>query len=242
MLQNQLHDKVALITGAASGIGRATALLFAREGAAVVITDVNESGGKAVAAEITSHGGRARFELADVTRAAGLPTCRRNQRARIRRDPHLVQQRRDHSPRLGRRTQRGRLGPGDGGKRESDFSDVPRGHSGHGFGGRGLHHQHGVGLGTGGRAKSGGLLRFQGRSGAADQGHGGRSWRAEHSRKLHLPGRHGHEHVAQRGPATGRAQRSISGGGGEAGLWDESASRKRLRKRRCIWPATRRRS
>ena len=70
MPQNQLHDKVAVITGAASGIGRATALLFAREGAAVVVTDVNESGGKAVAAEITSHGGRTRFELADVTRAA----------------------------------------------------------------------------------------------------------------------------------------------------------------------------
>jgi NAD(P)-dependent dehydrogenase (short-subunit alcohol dehydrogenase family) len=70
MLQNQLHDKVAVITGAASGIGRATALLFAREGAVVVITDLNESGGKAVAAEIASHGGRARFELADVTRAA----------------------------------------------------------------------------------------------------------------------------------------------------------------------------
>jgi NAD(P)-dependent dehydrogenase (short-subunit alcohol dehydrogenase family) len=70
MLQNQLHDKVAVITGAASGIGRATALLFAREGAAVVITDANESGGKAVEAEIASHGGRARFERADITRAA----------------------------------------------------------------------------------------------------------------------------------------------------------------------------
>jgi NAD(P)-dependent dehydrogenase (short-subunit alcohol dehydrogenase family) len=70
MLKNQLHDKVAIITGAASGIGRATALLFAREGATVVITDVNESGGKAVAAEISANGGRARFERADVTNAA----------------------------------------------------------------------------------------------------------------------------------------------------------------------------
>jgi len=70
MLQNHLHEKIAVITGAASGIGRATALLFAREGAAVVVTDVNESGGKDVAGEITRHGGRARFELADVTRSA----------------------------------------------------------------------------------------------------------------------------------------------------------------------------
>ncbi len=70
MPQNQLHNKVAVITGAASGIGRATALLFAREGATVVITDVNESAGHAVTKEITNNGGRAIFELADVTRAA----------------------------------------------------------------------------------------------------------------------------------------------------------------------------
>jgi NAD(P)-dependent dehydrogenase (short-subunit alcohol dehydrogenase family) len=70
MLQNQLHGKVAVITGAASGIGRASALLFAREGAAVVITDVNESGGQAVAAEIANHSGRVLFEPGDVTRAA----------------------------------------------------------------------------------------------------------------------------------------------------------------------------
>jgi NAD(P)-dependent dehydrogenase (short-subunit alcohol dehydrogenase family) len=70
MQQNQLHGKTALITGAASGIGRATALLFAREGASVVLTDVNESAGRTVATEITKHGGRAIFEPADVTRAA----------------------------------------------------------------------------------------------------------------------------------------------------------------------------
>ncbi len=70
MLQNQLHEKIALVTGAASGIGRATALLFAREGASVVLTDINESAGHAVATEIAGHGGRAIFEPADVTRAA----------------------------------------------------------------------------------------------------------------------------------------------------------------------------
>jgi len=69
MSTNQLQGKIAIITGAASGIGRATALLFAREGASVVLTDINESAGHAVATEIAGNGGRAIFEPADVPRA-----------------------------------------------------------------------------------------------------------------------------------------------------------------------------
>jgi NAD(P)-dependent dehydrogenase (short-subunit alcohol dehydrogenase family) len=64
-----LASKVALITGAASGIGRAAALLFAREGAAIAIADLNQAG-QTVAQDIIQTGGRATFELADVTRAA----------------------------------------------------------------------------------------------------------------------------------------------------------------------------
>ena len=54
---NRLENKVAIITGAASGIGAATAKLFAAEGATVVITDVNESKLTAIADEITQFGG-----------------------------------------------------------------------------------------------------------------------------------------------------------------------------------------
>lgn len=70
----QLANKVALITGGGAGIGRATALLFAREGAAVVVADVNQQSGRAVVGEIVQAGGRAAFEPADVTCSAD---CRR---------------------------------------------------------------------------------------------------------------------------------------------------------------------
>ncbi|TFB76488.1 SDR family oxidoreductase [Cryobacterium glaciale] len=65
---NRLMNKTAVITGAASGMGRATAELFAREGARVVVTDLSEELGSEVVAAITREGGQARFWQLDVAR------------------------------------------------------------------------------------------------------------------------------------------------------------------------------
>ncbi len=62
----RLAGKVAIITGSGQGIGRATALRFAREGAVIAVTDFNEQTGQAVAEEIQGQGGRALFIKTDV--------------------------------------------------------------------------------------------------------------------------------------------------------------------------------
>jgi NAD(P)-dependent dehydrogenase (short-subunit alcohol dehydrogenase family) len=76
-----LNNKHALITGGASGIGRATALLFASEGAAVSVADLDEVAGQAVARKVRDAGGTAIFVRCDVTSATD---CR-----------HAVEQTRD---------------------------------------------------------------------------------------------------------------------------------------------------
>ena len=65
----RLDGKVAIITGAASGIGRASAELFSREGARVVIVDINKEAGEQARDMITGEGGEALFIQADVSRA-----------------------------------------------------------------------------------------------------------------------------------------------------------------------------
>src|SRR5262249_42202843 len=62
----RLQDKVAIITGAASGMGAASARLFASEGAKVVVADVLEAEGNRVADAIKSNRGEARFQRLDV--------------------------------------------------------------------------------------------------------------------------------------------------------------------------------
>jgi NAD(P)-dependent dehydrogenase (short-subunit alcohol dehydrogenase family) len=65
----RLNNKIAIVTGAASGIGLETAKILAREGAAVVVADFNEAGAQSVAAEINAAGGRAIATALDATSA-----------------------------------------------------------------------------------------------------------------------------------------------------------------------------
>jgi len=69
-MPHRLQAKVALVTGAGSGIGRAAAVLFAREGAKVVLADIDATGGDETAAIIRSDGGDALFVRTDIANAA----------------------------------------------------------------------------------------------------------------------------------------------------------------------------
>src|SRR5689334_11601885 len=63
-----LENKVAVVTGGGSGIGKAISVLYAKEGAKIVVTDVNEQGGNETISEIKSKGGDAIFVKADTSK------------------------------------------------------------------------------------------------------------------------------------------------------------------------------
>jgi NAD(P)-dependent dehydrogenase (short-subunit alcohol dehydrogenase family) len=66
----RLKGKVAIVTGGAGGMGRSTAILFAREGASVVVGDVDDAAGAKLAAEVTATGGQLAFQHCDVSKEA----------------------------------------------------------------------------------------------------------------------------------------------------------------------------
>ena len=66
-VMDRMKDRSAIITGATSGMGRATALLFAREGASIVASGRDEARGQSLVGEILAAGGRAEFVPGDVS-------------------------------------------------------------------------------------------------------------------------------------------------------------------------------
>ncbi len=71
-MAGQLEGKIALVTGGGSGIGQATSLAFAREGAKAVLSDVNADGGEETVSAIKEAGGESTFVYADVSRPADV--------------------------------------------------------------------------------------------------------------------------------------------------------------------------
>jgi NAD(P)-dependent dehydrogenase (short-subunit alcohol dehydrogenase family) len=73
----QLQDKVCVVTGSGSGIGRATAPEMARRGAKVVVSDINDAAGSAMTADIAAAGGRAVYQHADMQSPADIEALMR---------------------------------------------------------------------------------------------------------------------------------------------------------------------
>lgn len=71
----RLLDKIAVITGGGSGIGKATARLFAKEGAFVIITDINRENGQGTVSEIEEHGGKSAFFEVDVANPGSVESA-----------------------------------------------------------------------------------------------------------------------------------------------------------------------
>ena len=108
----RLENKQAIVTGGAGGIGRATSLALAAEGAAVAVVDLNAEAAEAVAAEIREAGGTAIAIAADVSSETDIERVVAHDRRRVRRRQRRLQQRRHHPPHHRRRDDGRGVGPG----------------------------------------------------------------------------------------------------------------------------------
>lgn len=128
MSDHRLADRVWIVTGAASGIGRAIARLFASQGAQVVIADVTQEvieGGTSTLEVIASEGGKAVFLPTDVSQWAQVETMVAETVSRYGRLDGIVKQRLHSSRATAVGDRRGRLGPRSQGQSDRHFFMLP---------------------------------------------------------------------------------------------------------------------
>ncbi len=93
----RLQDKVAIITGAGSGMGRVAAQMFAAEGAKVVVAEYDERAGNETVASVAEAGGEATFVRTDVSKEADAKSHGRPRGGDVREGRRPLQQRRHHA-------------------------------------------------------------------------------------------------------------------------------------------------
>ena len=123
----RLNNKVAVITGAALGLGRASALRMAAEGAAIAVLDLLDREGQALVDEIIVLGGKARYWRCDVSQEADVARVMAEGRRALWADRRAGEQRRDRRRQQTHpRDHRGRVGPGAGGQCEGRVQSWPQ--------------------------------------------------------------------------------------------------------------------